>query len=210
MAAAYIVLIEKQIPGKSKQATLLNGLATALGNGYTYQDIMKDIMNAFHNHSSLSFYKYDKLTQKNLIKSGIVYYHKELKLMSALPVVTHDVDSGTITSSKVDYYLEPVASYTMEDLLKYFYSKGMTDEKEYNPRRMAGILKHMIEKYSLDKVLFMIEAAARMYQSDKKIFSLNDFEGYSQTAKGYLEQIINNCKYSGGDKYVLRKRVLFG
>ena len=196
--------------GKDKQAALLNNLASALGNGHTYQDIMKDIVNTFHKGFQFSFAKYSKIVQFNLIKQGVVYYHKELKLINDLPVVNHDVDSGTITSSEVEYYLEPVASYTMQDLLRYFYSKGMTDEKEYNSKRMAGVLKYMIEKYAIDKVLFMIEAAARMFQSDKKIFSMNDFESYNYTATVFLEQIRDSCKYSGGDKYVLRKRVLFG
>jgi len=205
-----MMLIEKEMIGKDKQAALLNNLASALGNGHTYQDIMKDIVNTFHNGSPFSFAKYNKVIQLNLIRPGVVYYHKELKLINDLPVVNHDVDSGTITSSEVEYYLEPVASYTMQDLLTYFYSKGMTDVKEYNAKRMAGVLKYMIDKYAIDKVLFMIEAAARMFQSDKKIFSMNDFEGYNYTATVFLEQIRDSCKYSGGDKYVLRKRVLFG
>lgn len=189
---------------------LLNEIGFVIGKGYTYEDIMKDIVNAFHNNSRLKFSKYNKIIQKNLLKIGVTYYHKELKLISPLPVVTHDVDSGTITSNEVEYYSEPVASYTMEDLLKYFYSKGMTDEKEYNAKRMAGVFRYTIEKYGLDKVLFMIEAAARAYESEKRIFSLSDFEGYNHTATTYLEQIKNNCKYSGGDKNVPRKRVLFG
>ena len=38
---------------------------------------------------------------------------------------------------------------------------------------------------------------------------LNDFESYSSVASQYLEEIQNNCKYSGGDQYVCRKRKLF-
>ena len=129
--------------------------------------------------------------------------------MNTLPVVNHDIDKGTMTSSKAEYYLEPVASYTINDLLKYFYSKGMADEQEYNYKRMYGMFRHKIEQYGLDKVLFMIEAAARMFNSEHKIFSLSDFDSYSSVASSYLEEIKNNCKYSGGDRYVPRKRMLF-
>jgi hypothetical protein len=137
-----------------------------------------------------------------------MYYHKQLKLMNSLPAINYDIDRGTMTSEKVEYYLEPVASYTMSDLLTYFYSKDMADVQEYNPKRMAGIFRHMIEKYGLDKLLFMIEGAARMYESEHKVFSLSDFDSYSSTASQYLEEIKNNCVYSGGNKYVFRKRVL--
>ena len=74
---------------------------------------------------------------------------------------------------------------------------------------MYGLFEHFISKYGIDKVLFMIEGAARMYEAEHKVFSLNDFESYSSTASQYLEEIQNNCKYSGGDKYVIRRRKLF-
>lgn len=209
LAAMYIVLIERQPLNPNNQKELITELIKALDNGYTYQDIRKDILNSFHNDTLFPFYKYKKQINANLVKQGVMYYHKELKLMNSLPVINHDIDSGTMTSNKVEYYLEPVASYTMDDLLKYFYSKDMADIQEYNPKRMAGIFKHMIDKYTLDKLLFMIEAAARMYQAEHKIFSLADFDSYSSTASQYLEEIKNNCKYSGGDKHVIRKRTLF-
>lgn len=197
---------------KDRQMKLFNSLANALNNGYTYEIIYDDIFRAFYSKTALSFSKYNGQynTDRNLLQQGVMYYHKELKLMNSLPVVAHDIDKGTLTSSKVEYYLEPRASYTISDLLEYFYSKGMADTDEYNPKRMAGMFRHKIERYGLDKVLFMIEAAARMFDAEHKVFSLNDFDEYSSTASQYLEEIKNNCKYSGGDRYEPRKRVLFG
>lgn len=209
----YIVLIEKHPIDNDKQKALLNSLANALNNGYTYETIQQDIFKAFYTKTMLPFSKYNRQCNedsRNLLQQGVMYYHKELKLMNTLPAVNYDIDKGTMTSSKVEYYLEPVASYTINDLLKYFYSKGMADEQEYNYKRMYGMFRHKIEQYGLDKVLFMIEAAARMFNSEHKIFSLSDFDSYSPVASSYLEEIKNNCKYSGGDHYyVPRKRMLF-
>ena len=209
----YIVLIEKHPIDNDKQKALLNSLANALNNGYTYETIQQDIFKAFYTKTMLPFSKYNRQCNedsRNLLQQGVMYYHKELKLMNTLPAVNYDIDKGTMTSSKVEYYLEPVASYTINDLLKYFYSKGMADEQEYNYKRMYGMFRHKIEQYGLDKVLFMIEAAARMFNSEHKIFSLSDFDSYSPVASNYLEEIKNNCKYSGGDHYyVPRKRMLF-
>lgn len=209
LAAMYIVLIEKEPLTPYNQKALISSLSQILDNGYTYQDVHREILKSFHSNTLFPFHRFKKPCGENLLKQGTMYYHKELKLMNSLPVINHDIDRGTMTSEKVEYYLEPVASYTMDDLLQYFYSKGMADTQEYNPKRMAGIFKHMIEKYNLDKLLFMIEGAARMYESEHKIFSLSDFDSYNSTASQYLEEIKNNCKYSGGDKYVTRKRVLF-
>jgi hypothetical protein len=85
----------------------------------------------------------------------------------------------------------------------------MADKQEYNPKRMAGMFKHMIDKYGLDKLLFMIEASARMFAAEHKVFTLSDFDSYSSTASQYLEEIRNSCKYSGGENYVPKRRVLF-
>lgn len=206
----YIVLIEKEPLVPYNQKALITCLSQILDNGYTYENVHKEILKSFHSNSLFPFAKFKKpRNDGNLLKQGTMYYHKQLKLMNSLPVINHDIDKGTMTSEKVEYYLEPVASYTIDDLLAYFYSKNMADTQEYNPKRMAGMFKHMIEKYGLDKLLFMIEGAARMYESEHKIFSLSDFDSYSSTASQYLEEIKNNCKYSGGDKYVYRKRVLF-
>ena len=210
LAAMYIVLIEKKPLNSNNQKALLKELAKILDNGYSYQEIRKEILKVFHSNALFPFHKYQKQKYDgNLVKQCVMYYHKELKLMNSLPVINHDIDKGTMTSNQVEYYLEPVASYTMNDLLQYFYSKGMADTQEYNAKRMTGIFKHMIEKYGLDKLLFMIEGAARMYESEHKIFSLSDFDSYSSIASRYLEEIKNNCKYSGGDTYVARKRMLF-
>ena len=207
----YIVLIEKVKPTEQRSKDIIYQFSMFLDNGHTYEEIHEEILKSFHNHDPFPHYKYATPCNHdgNLIKQGVMYYHKQLKLMNQLPVVNHDIDSGTMTSNKVEYYLEPVASYTINNLLEYFYSKDMADTQEYNYKRMYGIFKHMINKYGLDKVLFMIEGAARMYESEHKVFSLSDFDSYSSTASQYLEEIKNNCKYSGGDKYVTRKRVLF-
>lgn len=211
MAATYIVLIEKCEPTDQRKQEIISQLCMFLDNGYTYEEIRKAMLDDLHKRKPFPAYKFATPCKQdgNLLKQGVMYYHKQLKLMNSLPVVNHDIDSGTMTSEKVEYYLEPVASYTINDLLTYFYSKNMADMQEYNPKRMAGMFKHMIEKYGLDKLLFMIEGAARMYESEHKVFSLSDFDSYSSTASQYLEEIKNNCVYSGGNKYVFRKRVLF-
>ena len=204
-------MIEQSKPNNNRQKEIISFLCSYLDNGYTYEELYNDILKTFYNNNQFPHYKYSKQCNRdgNLVKQGIMYYHKELKIMNSLPVINHDIDNGTMTSSKVEYYLEEVASYTIDDLLKYFYSKNMADINEYNPKRMYGMFKHLINKYGLDKVLFMIEGAARMYESEHKVFTLNDFESYNSIASRYLEEIQNNCKYSGGDQYVVRKRKLF-
>ena len=199
--------------GKVKFETvdsIISKFCLYLDNGYTYEELHRVILYSFHNNQPFPHDIYNKPCRQNcnLLKQGVMYYHKQLKLINSLPIVNHNIDEGTMTSSETEYYLEPVASYTMNDLLTYFYSKNMADTQEYNPKRMVGIFKHMIDKYGLDKLLFMIEGAARMYESEQKVFSLSDFDSYSSIATHYLDEIRSNCIYSGGGHYVWRKRML--
>lgn len=209
LTAMYIRLIVKQNVNDKVSMSICKTLADILNNGYTFTMLHKDIMTAFTHHRDLDLAKYKKPCSLNLIKQGVMYYHKELKIINQLPAVVHDIDAGTLTSVPTEFYVEPVASYTIEDLLKYFYSRTMADTAEFNPKRMSGLFSHMIDKYGLDKLLFMIEAAARMFDAEHKIFTLADFDSYSSTASHYLEEIKNSCTFSGEDKYVPKRRVLF-
>jgi hypothetical protein len=209
LVALYIKLIIKHPVQPAESSALLKKFAEILNNGYTFQALLKEILITFKNRSTFPFQKYSRKVEGNLVTQGVMYYHKQLKIMNSLPSIVHDIDKGTLTSDNVEFYVEPVASYTMDDLLKYFYSKDMADKQEYNPKRMAGMFKHMIDKYGLDKLLFMIEASARMFAAEHKVFTLSDFDSYSSTASQYLEEIRNSCKYSGGENYVPKRRVLF-
>lgn len=210
LATMYIMLTKNKNSNNQEANMIISKFCNILDKGYTYNELRLDIINTVRKRIIFSFDKYNKPKKENcnLLKQGIMYYHKELKLMNSLPIVKHDINNGTITNNKIEYYLEPVASYTIEDLLKYFYSKNMTDVKEYNYKRMSGILNHIVNKYGVDKTLFMIEHSARLYETEHKMFSLSSFESYNSIASQYLEEIKNNCKYSGGDKYVLKRRVL--
>ena len=209
LVALYIQLIVKHPIPKQESTSLLNAFGRMLNQGYTFKVLHQAIWTAFHNSTAFPFNQFTQTIGGNLVQQGVMYYHKELKLVNTLPSVIHDVDKGTLTSSETEFFVEPIASYTVEDLLKYFYSKGMADTTEYNIKRMTGFFQYLIPKYGIDKVLFMIEAAARMYDAEHKRFSITDFESYSVTASQYLEEIQNNCKYSGGDKYVPKRRMLF-
>lgn len=206
LAAIYTVLIDgmNNIP-----YDLCKAISNILDNGYTYEDIRKEIIHAFNTHEMFPFYKFKTIKQNgNLLKQGIRYYHKQLNIMSQLNPVHYDIDSGTITSQEDEYWIEPRASYTAEDLMNYIYSKGIIDTKEYPPKRFVKLLGSLVSQYGLEIVLFMIEHCIRIYDSEHEMFSLKKFDTYHSIATGYLEEIKNNCVYSGSVDYVPRKRML--
>lgn len=184
-----------------------------LDNGWDWRSIQQDIVKAHNTSQPFPHYKYSKQyrgNNPNLIKQGRFYYNRCLKLISKLNTVTHDIDSGTFTRKQNEYWCEQVASFTLEQLVDTLYDKlgQAIDHMKYPKKRVIGLLKYQLIDLSIDEVLFMIEAAVRNCQ-DGKQFDFKCFRDYYPTAKGYLEEISNNCKYSGGDHYVKRKRELF-
>jgi len=128
--------------------------------------------------------------------------------MSSLNPVHHDVDTGAITSSTNEYWIEPRASYTIQELAEFFYNKTGADRSVWFPKRVQGFLNSYIAEYGVDIVLFMIEHVGRLYHSEHIEFNFGSFRDNLPVARQYLNEIKNNCSYSGGDSYVLRKRVL--
>lgn len=213
LTATYIMLLEdRESLTSSRQKDIMKMFCTFLDNGHTYEILQKEILKSFHNHVPFPIAKFSKIYNGdgcNLVKQGTIYYHKELKIMNSLPMIHHDVDSGTITNSQAEYYVEPVASYTLDDLLQYFYSKNIADTVEFNYKRMYGMFRHKLGVYGLDKLLFMIEAATRACEANNRPFTLDNFDSHNQMASQYLEEIKNNCKFAGGENlYVKRKRML--
>lgn len=205
MATTYSFLLERRNPDN----TVIKNIASILDNGYTYTDIRNAIFRAFHSHTSFPFEDFKYKVSRNLLRQGVRYYHKELILMNQLKPVVHDVDTGNITNSQDEFWVEPRASYTMEDLLHYFYSQNMCDPNQYPPNRMKSIFWQFINSKGLDVTLFMLEHSISLYHSDKLPFDYRRFGDYQSFGLQYQENCKNNCSYSGGANYVLRKRVLF-
>ena len=210
LAAMYSLLIEgRKLLVSNEHDKLLKALNNILDNGYTYEEIRKEILTAYNTHEMFPFYKFKSIKQNgNLLKQGVRYYHKELNIMSTLKPVCHDIDSGTITSQGQDYWIEPRASYTIDNLLDYMYSKGMVNMTDFPRKRLYGLMPHLIEQYGLEIVLFMIEYCARCFDSNHEMFSMRTFNDSRPIAAKYLEEIKNNCAYSGGVDYVPRERML--
>lgn len=203
----YTLLVDGS---KQMSSGLLNAIGEILDNGYTYEDVRAEILNTFNTNSMFPFYQFKNPSNSgNLLKSGVRYYHKQLNIMNELQPVCHDIDSGTITSQgENEYWIEPRASYTIKELVDYMYSKGMIDMMEFQPKRMYGLIRNFINQFGIEVVLYMVEHCARVYEDDKEMFSVRRFETYNSIARSYLEEVKNNCSYSGGADYVPRKRML--
>ena len=204
MATTYSFLLE----GKNPTGQTFQLIADILNRGWTYDVVRGAIFHCFHNHLHFPFRKFSQKVEGNLLQQSVRYYHKELILLSGPQEEAHNVDTGNITSSEYQFYVEPRASYTIDDLLAYFKKNVLYNQTLYTDNRLKGFFRHEVERFGLDVTMFMIEYLIRMGRSDRTNFDLKRFDDYYLEGHKFLEENKNSVAYAGGAGYVLRERML--
>lgn len=212
LAAFYTMLFVGRKINKDELANIINKFSYILDKGYTLKEctsIMLRYMNSIENKSNFHISNILNYTSKheNILKQSQMYFHKELRIQPEPSVTDIDYNTGTMVSTKQEYFVEIAASYTIEDLMKYLLSFGYVNTYQWQYSRLKGLIEHYVKKYGIDTVLFMFEAIADNIEDRE--FDFNKFDNYYQTAKSYMNNIINNCSANGGDKIEPRKRKEF-
>ena len=207
LATLYSLLYVGRTINKNELNDIVNKLSYILDIGYTFKqcvDIMLLNMNNKKNFRISNIMSCKPTQSKNLITQKQMYYHKELRIQPKPTVVDIDYNTGTMVSTKQEYFTEIVASYTIEELIKYLLSFGFINTQQWQYSRLKGLMEHYIKKYNIDTVLFMFEAIANNIEDD--FVDLNKFDNYYPLAKSYMDNIRNNCISNGGDRIAIRKR----
>lgn len=212
LSAVYIMLHLRRRPTAEEQKFIVHKFCDILNSGYTFQAITNAMINAFNQKRPLGnptelLFLLKNAPKENMLKQGM-YYHKELRIQPEPSVTDIDYNTGTMISSGQEFFVEIAASYTMDDLIKYLLSFGYVNQTEYPVNRLKGLIKFYLNKYDLDTVLFMMEAVADNIE-DKQTFNFERFDSYYSIGNGYMQNIRNNCRSTGGDVVVPRKRMLF-
>ena len=179
---------------------------------------MQDIMEAFYSGNMFPWFKYRNynriLDYQNLLRAGTRYYHKNLLVMNPPATVTHDVDAGVLVSHQQQFFVEPRASYTMYELVSYFYERTGVDNREaegnqFSRKRVSSFFQALLRTYSVDHLLFMIEAAGRNHDTYEGTFTLKNFADFNPEAMRYMENIKESADSTiGGSGYVIKRRML--
>lgn len=209
LAAIYTMLYVGRQINKNELKNIVNKFSYILDKGYTFKECISIMFENMNNKANFKIANIMKYTSKhgNIIKQNQMYYHKELRIQPEPTITDIDYNTGTMISTEQEYFVEIAASYTIEELMKYLLSFGYVNTYQWQYSRLKGLMEHYIKKYGIDTVLFMFEAIAD--NIEEREFDFNKFDNYYQTAKSYMNNIINNCTSNGGDKIAPRKRKEF-
>lgn len=204
LAATYIKLHVRRKVTEAEHKDIVSKLSYVLDMGYTFKECDYAIKANIGCKFKILDIQKNTGSYSNLLKQNQMYFHKELRVQPEPSVTDIDYNTGTMVSTKPEYFVEIAASYTMEDLMNYLMSFGYVDSTQWQYSRLHNMLKHYIKKYSLDIVLFMFEAIAD--NLEEKYFDFNKFDNYYPNAVRYMNNIMDNCKANGGDVICQKNR----
>lgn len=162
----------------------------------------------YYNLSSFFDVKAPNRRKKNeLIKLGSFYAHPILQEGPRPSRVVMDYKTMEMKREKrEDFFLEIIPSFTIEDLIQYYYYQHMIDPL-VNSSHFTQ-MKNLTESYSLDFILYLIDASsyAKQEDGDKRYATtpayLNDF---TEEALELMQYRVNVLKEGGLVSIVPRK-----
>lgn len=208
IAYDYIKINCQEADDKLKKE-IIKTIAEVLDNGTNGDELYKRIKNGKVNTVEHSRYIKSLKSSGNLIKSGKMLYHNELRIVPEAPMVYFDIDSGEMKKKKQDYFLEIRANYTLDDLVSYIKRKEFLAGCCDNDARVKGALKYLLGKYDVDFLLFLIDTANDILSVKlRHMRNILDIVEYEVEANENYKRRITECAISGSDKIVYKKREL--
>lgn len=146
--------------------------------------------------------------RKNLLDCSEFYYHNDLRLTSPPPKREIDYDSGEIKVINEPYFLEMKASYSVEDLVKYYGRQCGLRLRDDEIRRYAGSFNWLLKIYTVDAILFMIDAAVNICRSEDQPLPRSPLgiQDYERSARENYDKKKTETVISGSDKVVRKPR----
>lgn len=215
LAYAYIQRFYTEEPTKENKIEIIRTFEDLLYQGWTSDDMIK-VFRAFKTKHPDETPNLDALFNKlakkedNLLRPDCFYYHNQLRLVPGPPRRELDYNSGEIKKISEEWFLEMRASYTLDDLADYFERQFHVSFSHHDRKKAIGAFKYLLKTYTLEMILFMIDAASNYIIYDDKStrdFNVLNLSDYRSLAESALSEKRTETKLSGDDKIVPRKRV---
>lgn len=148
----------------------------------------------------------NKKAPNNLIEEGVFYYHNLLRETAGPARIIKDPQTGKMQRIEPTFYLEMVKSFTMENLLDYWYASSEQTSNESVIRKDKGRFDYLLGYYDIDEVLFAIDIAqeVRKKMKHKPLKNVFDLEKYMDEAKEEIKAKRSTSRMNKVDRIIKR------
>lgn len=206
--AQYFVhyITQSRIGVESRIQSAMASIPKLLDKGWSLVEIKQELDQFSHDYPQIvqNIYHIGEIMDKkeppnNLLESDVFYYHGELRNMSQPPKITKDPHTGKFIRQSEPFYLEMKARYTMQELLNYWYTQQGIKPTEHMIRQDEGKFKYILGNYTLDEVLFTIDASnvLRKERQLKPLRNAFELDKYIEDGREFIRKKENAHKMQG-------------
>lgn len=208
----------------SYKYSVLENAYRCLSSGHSYEFLKESMLKAskeyqdsyniedFMNNSFGDFKVLKELTTEkdNLISPGIFYNHPLLQESRKKPAYIMDTKTMELTEAPSEpFFLEIKESFTMTDLLHYYYSSHRREPLPGTSH--ATQFYNLLNDFGLDKVLFLIDASVQDFHDNEQGARVPAFlPEYIDEAKSLMNSRTNLLKEGGLTRVYPRAKYLTG
>lgn len=148
------------------------------------------------------------LWDNSLLCKDSFYFHNILQITSKPP--SFDPRTGKETVSP--FFLEMKITYTMNDLIRYFYRKIGLDLMLLDTKRDSAAFKYLLDRYAkvaqfvepIDFVLSLIDHAKSISEDGNTVRSIFDIKNYEQEVYKNLQNKVAEATLAKANKIIWR------
>lgn len=206
--AHYFVhyITQSRIGVESRINSAMTSIPMLLDKGWSLIEIKQELDQFAHDYPQVvqNIYHIGEIMDKkeppnNLLEPDVFYYHGELRNMSQPPKIVKDPHTGKFVRQSEPFYLEMKTRYTMQELLNYWYTQQGITPNEHMIRQDEGKFKYILGNYTLDEVLFTIDASnvLRKERQLKPLRNAFELDKYIEDGREFIRKKENVHKIQG-------------
>lgn len=215
--AHYFVyyVTQSRVGVEARIKSALTAIPDLLDKGWSLFEIKQELDQFAHDYPQVvqNIYHIGEIMNKknppnNLIEQDVFYYHSELRNMSQPPTIKKDPETGKLVRYSEPFYLEMKVRYTMQELLNYWYSQMGITPTEHMLRQDEGKFKYILGNYTLDEVLFTIDASnvLRKERQLKPLRNAFELDKYIEDGREFIRHKQNVHKMQGINREFRREQ----
>lgn len=192
LARFFFSTIVKRITNENHIVSTSEYISELIKEGWTIETIQfemeqfaKDYPNIINNVYTLEQIMANKKPVTSLTEEGVFYYHNLLRETSSPSVIRLNKETGEFERVEETFFLEIKKSFSMEELLNYWYKMSEQSPNENIKKKDKGRFEFLLGYYDLDEILFAIDIAQRIRKTynRKPLCNAFDLEKYMDEAK---------------------------